>query len=88
MSNVERVLGVLEELLRDVTLLASESPLPLLHEDRRETLELWAQRAFPSGLSRCVRAVHDTRGRLSGYANGRLAIDALLALLARELGLP
>ena len=88
MSDVERVLGVLEELLRDVTVVASESRLPLLHEDRREMLELWAQRAFPSGLTRCVQAVHDTRGRLSGYANGRLAIDALLAILARELGLP
>ncbi len=88
MPRAERVLGILEELLRDVTVISSGSPLPLLHEDCTDTLTPWGGNAWPTGLATCVDAVHETRARLAGYANGRLVLDALLATLTRELAHP
>jgi DNA polymerase-3 subunit delta' len=85
-GGVDRLLEVVEDLLRDAAIRATEAPVPTLHPadgglDRLAGL-------WPEGLERCARAVQDARDDLEVYVSGKTVIDALLAALRRELVSP
>ena len=77
-ARVEQVLEVVEELLRDAAVLATESQVQLLHEDLREELVDWSAQLWPEGLARCTEALQACRDDLEVYVSGRTALDALI----------
>lgn len=82
-GGVDRLLEVVEDLLRDATVRAAAAPIPTLHPPDRGLDRL--ARLWPDGLERCARAVQDARDDLEVYVSGKTVIDALLAALRREL---
>lgn len=81
------VLEVLEELLRDVAVLAGGRPERMVHADRRPALEIWARGLWPDGLGRMERALAEARDRLRLNVNGRVVLEAALATLNLELSM-
>lgn len=79
------VIAVLEELLRDVAMLAAGRPERLVHAQREEVLARWARGLWPDGLARMERAMALARDRLRLNVNGRVVVEALLATLNLEL---
>lgn len=82
-GGVDRLLEVVEDLLRDAAIRATEASVPTLHPpdgglDRLAGL-------WPDGLERCARAVQDARDDLEVYVSGKTVIDALLAAVRREV---
>jgi hypothetical protein len=84
-ERAEMVLQVLEELLRDATMLAAGRPGAVLHDPHRDVLGGWAAAMWPGGIGRMERAVGLARDRLRLNVNGRVALEALLATLNLEL---
>lgn len=86
-DDVEALLEVIEDLLRDVVILgASDSSGDLLNADRPEIVERWRRALWPGGVSVCARAVGDLREELLVNVTGKTSLDALLTRLATELG--
>lgn len=79
-----RVHDTLETLLRDCV--AAASGRPLIHTDRPELVETWAAALWPTGVERLHLGLDLARQRLQIYVNRRLVDEALLALVAKELG--
>lgn len=86
MADVDTWFGVVEELLRDVSVRGSGSGLPLLHADALEVVDAWTERLYPSGVSRVSDALETAREQLFVQANGRLVMDAFVTSLRAELG--
>jgi len=81
---VEQLFEILEDLLRDATILAAGASVPLLGDARlaeRAALRLW-----PGGIARMSTAITEARAALALNAAGRTVVDALLTRLATELG--
>lgn len=83
---VDRLLEVLEDLLRDVVVLGSGSSQALVNEDHRTTVERWAAVLWPGGIMSCERAIAEARDNLDANVGGRVVLDALLARMRGELG--
>lgn len=84
-ERAELVLQVLEELLRDATLCASDRRGRVLHTSHLPQLERWAAAMWPNGLGRLERAVAVARDRLRLNVNGRVVLEALLSAMNLEL---
>jgi DNA polymerase-3 subunit delta' len=85
-DNVEQVFELIEELLRDITVLSSNSNLPLLHQDIDPLLHSWSKRLGHKGVARCSRAIVEGREQLSANVAGRTLLETLIARLKIELG--
>ncbi len=85
-ANVEQVFEILEEMLRDVTLLSSNSKLSLLHPDLQPMLLDWAGRLGHKGVTRCSRAIVEGREQLQANIAGRILVETVLVRLKTELG--
>lgn len=83
---VERLLRVIEDLLRDVVVVGGGSDLPLHHEDAPAVVERWASVLWPGGVTACAEAVAKARQQLALNVTARLVIEALVARIAFELG--
>jgi len=85
-ARVERLLDVLEGLLRDVALCATGREDGWLNEDRPSLVQAWSGALWPRGLQHTQAAVHRARGQLQLNVNGRLLLETVLSALAAELG--
>ena len=85
-AKVDVLLEVLEELLRDVTVVGAGSDQALLHHDARPLVQGWSDRLYPDGIDRMRRAIVDARDQLEVNVAGRTVLDALLTRLSAELG--
>lgn len=85
-GDVELVASILEDLLRDVVVLASGAGVPLLDPDLEPVLSRWAGALWPDGVEVCRRAIDDLRADLEVNVSGKTAVDALLTRVATELG--
>jgi len=85
-ARVERVLELLEELLRDVAIQGAGAQQPLLHDDITAETTRWALALWPDGAARLHARIEETRDNLAVMVGGKLAMDALLAAVAAELG--
>jgi DNA polymerase-3 subunit delta' len=86
-GSVERsVLAVdaVEELLRDVVLVAAGRDGQVIHHEHLGRLRLWAAEVHPGGVARLERAVASARDRLRLNVNGRVVLEALLTALNLE----
>jgi DNA polymerase-3 subunit delta' len=82
-GEVDALLEILEDLVRDAAIRASGADVPLL-DDADEVVERLAS-TWPDGITRCSRAILDARDDLEVFVSGKTVIDALLASLRREL---
>jgi DNA polymerase-3 subunit delta' len=83
-DRVDDLFAVIEDLLRDAAVHASQAEVPLLDDERlaeRAALRLW-----PHGVVRIQRALEDARAALDVNATGRTVVDALMTRLSVELG--
>ena len=85
MVEVEAILEVVEDLLRDVVILGSGSDKPLLNDDVPEVVERWTAALWPHGVVRATGALNEARGQLHLNVSGRTVVDALLTTLRNEL---
>lgn len=83
---MEMMLDVVEDLLRDVTVLGSGADLPLLNADTRDVVERWTPVLWPGGVAVLARSIAEARENLAANVSGRTIIDALVARLRAELG--
>lgn len=83
---VETVLALIEDLVRDASIVASGASVPLLDDAIRPLLDDWAERLWPQGVSRVSEAIAETRERMAVNVAGRTLLDALLARVRSELG--
>ena len=84
-GKVELLLEVLEDLLRDATVMGSGADVPLLNGDEPQVVQAWADRLWPDGVRRLHEAIEETRDNLEVMVSGRSSVDALLARVAAEL---
>lgn len=85
---VDRLLELAEDLLRDTAIVASGASVAPLHADMPDRLGEWAQRLWPTGVTRLAGAIQECRDDLEVYVTGKTALDALLCAFRRELGRP
>jgi DNA polymerase-3 subunit delta' len=85
-KRVDRLLTLLEEVLRDVVVVGSGGRQELLNDDARDDLRGLARRLYPGGVTRCAEALQLCRDDLEVYVSGRLAVDALLCRVRQALG--
>lgn len=81
---VEQVLKIIEDLLRDATVVASGAELPVVDDPR--LAERAAQVMWPHGITRMDRSLREARAALALNASGRSVVDAVLVRLSTELG--
>ena len=86
LPRVERLLLVLESLVRDAMTVGSGANLGSLNRDQQERVNLWASALWPGGGQRIQRAVGDAREQLDRNVSGRLVVETLLSHVATELG--
>ena len=84
-GGAELVLDAVEELLRDVVMVAAGRESAVLHADRLVLLRRWALAMMPGGVARMDRAVSAGRDRLRLNVNGRIVLEALISTLNLEL---
>lgn len=83
---VEALVEVVEDLVRDASIIGSGANLELVDPATRPVAERWAPFLWPGGVAAMQRAVADSRAQLLANAQGRTVVDALLARLRAELG--
>lgn len=83
---MELLLTLLDELLRDVVVVAAGPGRALMHEDLRSRLAAWSVALWPGGVERCRKALQDTREDLVVNVAPAATLDALLSRFATELG--
>lgn len=87
-GSVERstlAVDALEELLRDVVLVAAGRPEAVLHPDHIGALRVWVAALYPGGVGRLERALASARDRLRLNVNGRVVLEALFTAVNLEL---
>lgn len=84
-ERTELVLDLVEELLRDVVLLANHREAQLLHREQLPMLRRWSTALYPGGVGRMLAGVANARDRLRLNVNGRVVLEALLSQLNLEL---
>jgi DNA polymerase-3 subunit delta' len=82
----ERVLDVLEGLVRDTTLVGAGQEVGLLNQDRLPLVRAWADALWPRGVQKLQAALFRARRQLHLNVNGRLMIETLLCQFAATLG--
>jgi len=85
MKDVEALIDVAEDMIRDAAVLGSGAELPLLNSDVSEEVGRWSQALWPTGVSRCQEALVDIREDLALNVTGRTAVDALVTRIRAEL---
>jgi DNA polymerase-3 subunit delta' len=86
MAEVDQLLEVLEDLLRDAMLHAIAPSRPPLNDDLPSLVEAWSHALWPNGVEACRQAIEEARADLALNVSGKTALDALLTRLATELG--
>ena len=81
LSRVELV----EDLLRDVVIVGSESREPLLNADREELVRAWTRLLWPAGVTRCHDLLERARAQLQVNVQAKLVAEALMLGLRYEL---
>ena len=77
---------MVEELLRDASLVATGTGVSLVHADRRDLVDEWARKLWPTGVRRVQQALHELDKGLAVNVGGKNALDQLLTTLREELG--
>jgi DNA polymerase III subunit delta' len=85
MVEVEAILEVVEDLLRDVVILGCGADKCLLNGDATALVEQWGKALWPYGVVRANDALNEARAQLRLNVSGRTVIDALLTTLRQEL---
>ena len=83
---VDQLLEILEDLVRDATIRAAGAQVPLLDETAGDILVHLAS-TWPHGLVAISRALSEARDNLELYVTGKTALDALITAVQRELAL-
>ncbi len=83
---VEQILDLCDELLRDATVHGAGGSAALLHADRADVVAAWSRALYPGGVTRCAAAVVEAREQLERNVSGKTLLDALLTSIATELG--
>jgi len=84
-QTVEAILRIMEELLRDVVVVATGSRAELLNADIADSVQGMARRLYPDGVEHCAQAIQLCRDDLAVYVSGRLAVDAMLCRVRQAL---
>ncbi len=84
--NIERILAILEDLLRDVVVVGSGSGADLLNADAADDVHALARRLYPDGVTACADAIASARDDLEVFVSARLVVDALLCRVRLALG--
>ena len=85
MKDVEALIEVAEDMVRDAAILGSRAELPLLNADIPDEVGRWSRALWPTGVSRCEEALADVREDLVLNVTGRTAVDALVNRIRAEL---
>lgn len=85
-AEVDALLDILDDLLRDATVQGAGSEQPLLHPDAAAVSRAWADVLWPEGTAQAAEAVRRAREQLARYVNARTALDALFTTVASLLG--
>lgn len=85
-ARVQQVLALLEDGVRDASVLAAGGPVELLDPEAAQQAERWAHALWPTGIPPLVRALDEAREGLARNAQGRVVLDALFLRFAAELG--
>ena len=86
-SATDRLIDVLEELVRDAAVLgAGMGETALLHPDREAATRRWANALYPTGIAALERALQQARAALAVHVGARIVLEALLTETATELG--
>jgi DNA polymerase-3 subunit delta' len=80
---VDQILELVEELVRDAAIRASGAKVPLLDHDDPVVARLAS--TWPSGITACQRAIAEARDDLEVYVTGKTVVDALVTAVRREL---
>ncbi len=83
-SRAAVAIDVLEELLRDATMVGSGREAAVLHPELLPQYQHWASLLWPGGIARMSVHLGEARQRLALNVNGRTVLDALLAQLNLE----
>jgi DNA polymerase III subunit delta' len=83
---VDLLIEIVEDLVRDASIVGSGADVALIDPSTRELAERWAPVLWPGGVAAMQRAVGEARAQLLANAQGRTVTDALLARLRAELG--
>lgn len=86
LDGIERMLALLEDLLRDALARSAGPERPIRHADLGEVIDAWGAALWPGGFVSCERALRDCRLDLAANVTPRTALDALLTRVATELG--
>jgi DNA polymerase-3 subunit delta' len=81
---VELLFELIEDLLRDATLVGAGADVALLDDAR--LAERAAALLWPTGIPRMHRAIDEARAALAVNATGKTVVDAVLTRLSTELG--
>jgi len=76
---------LVEDLLRDVVIVGSESREPLLNADREELVRAWTRLLWPAGVTRCHDLLERARAQLQVNVQAKLVAEALMLGLRYEL---
>ncbi|MFT7522055.1 MAG: DNA polymerase-3 subunit delta' [Kiritimatiellia bacterium] len=85
-GKVELLLSILEDLLRDATIIGSGSDVALMDPEAADASKHLASTLWPTGLPMCVQALDDARASLAANVSGRTVIDALICRISTEAG--
>lgn len=83
---LDAVVEVLSDLLRDAVVVGSGSKLPLIHDDRRELVERWATKLYPTGIGQVEVALRELTDGSESNVMGKTLADQLMLRLQAELG--
>ncbi|TNE87398.1 MAG: DNA polymerase III subunit delta' [Deltaproteobacteria bacterium] len=86
MPRLDALIEVLQDLLRDTVVLGSGSRLPLIHGDRKDMLERWAQKLYPTGVARIEASLRELADGAEVNVMGKTLADQLLLRVQAELG--
>jgi DNA polymerase-3 subunit delta' len=85
-AEVRELLLALETLLRDATVWGAGRRDRLIHCDRPEVVEAWAEALWPGGIRVLSEQLDETRQRMEVHVNNRLLLESLFAQTATQLG--
>jgi hypothetical protein len=86
MPKIEHLMEILEEILVDVSRLATNGG-EVLHKDKVETLTRWTSSLWPYGVTRCATALENARHDLARNVSARLVVEALVSRFQAEIRL-
>ena len=85
-GETQELLLALETLLRDAAVWGAGRRDRLIHCDRADLVQAWAEALWPGGVRVLSEQLDETRQRMEVHVNNRLLLESLFAQTAAQLG--